>query len=49
MNYVVDSSTVEGVKKIPRRTSKLLLSEIIKAAMPAASGQAEDVPPKLYL
>jgi quercetin dioxygenase-like cupin family protein len=28
MNYVVDAGSVEGVKKLPSRTSKLLLSEI---------------------
>ncbi len=28
MNYVVDAADVEGVKKVPNRVSKLLLSEM---------------------
>ncbi len=39
MNYVVDSSMVKGVKKIPSRTSKLLLSEISVGAQGFSMGQ----------
>ena len=39
MNYVVDAGSVEGVKKIPSRTSKLLLSEISVGAIGFSMGQ----------
>jgi len=39
MNYVVDAKTVEGVKKIPSRTSKLLISEISVGATGFSMGQ----------
>jgi mannose-6-phosphate isomerase-like protein (cupin superfamily) len=39
MNYVVDAASVEGVKKIPSRTSKLLLSESSVGAKGFSMGQ----------
>ncbi len=39
MKYVVDAATVEGVKKIPSRTSKLLLSEMSVGARAFSMGQ----------
>ena len=39
MEYVVDAARVEGVKKIPSRTSKLLISEISVGAEGFSMGQ----------
>jgi len=39
MRYIVDSATVEGVKKIPTRVSKLLLSEGTVGARGFSMGQ----------
>ncbi len=39
MNYVVDAAAVEGVKRIPSRTSKVLLSELSVGARGFAMGQ----------
>ena len=39
MRYIVDSATVEGVKKIPTRVSKLLLSEATVGARGFSMGQ----------
>jgi len=39
MKYVVDSTMVEGVKKIPSRVSKLLLSEASVGARGFSMGQ----------
>jgi len=39
MKYVVDSATIEGVKKVPPRTSKLLLSETTVGTRGFSMGQ----------
>jgi len=39
MKYVVDAEAVEGIKKIPSRTSKLLLSEITIGTRGFSMGQ----------